>query len=153
MVGAEHTDPGTKLGAAERDHVLADMGGDNLAVLGSRMGQDVLNEVVAVLVAGNVDQRDPGTVDAAFADAVQVAGKEIGAANLQTLLNNLGGKLVHAVLGSITDHMVDRPAAVCRGTVFANVLNAPVAKLSVGHNINVGQDLLNAGTLQVCQQP
>jgi hypothetical protein len=130
------------------------MGGDNLAVLGGSMGENVLDEVVAVLIAGDVDQGNPRTVDPALADAVQVAAQKLGAANLQTLLNNLGGELVHAVLSSIADDMVDGPATVRRSAVLADVLDAPVAKLAVGDNVDIGQDFLDARTLQpTSQQP
>lgn len=148
MVGAQHAHTRAKLGSAERDHVLADVGSDNLTVLGGGVSQDVLDEVVAVLVAGNVDQRDPRAVEAAFADAVQIASEEIGAANLETLFDNLGGELVHAVLGSITDDVINSPAAVRRSPVLADVLDAPVSKLSVGDQVDVDQHLLNARTLQ-----
>lgn len=43
--------------------------------------------------------------------------------------------------------MVDGTAAVLRSAVLTDVLDAPVAKLAMGDNVNVGKDLLNAGTL------
>lgn len=43
--------------------------------------------------------------------------------------------------------MVDGAAAVSRGAMLADVLNAPVAELAMGDNVNVGEDLLNAGAL------
>ena len=147
MVRAEHADARAKLGAAKRDHVLANMRSHHLAVNLIGVRQNVLDEVVAVLVAGNVDQGDAGTVNATLADAVEVAAKELRTPNLEALLDNLGGKLIHAVLGGKTYDVVNGAAAVSRGTVLANVLNAPVAKLAVGDNVNVGEDLLNAGAL------
>ena len=154
VVSAEHTDAGAELGSAERDHVLTDMGGNDLAMLGRGVRQNVLNEVVAVLVAGNVNQGDPRPVDAPFADAVQIAAQELGPADFQTLLDNLGGELIHAVLRSIADDMVNSTASVRGSTVLADVLDAPVAELAMSDNVNVGQHLLYAGTLRLtCQQP
>jgi hypothetical protein len=43
--------------------------------------------------------------------------------------------------------MVDGTAAILRSTMLADVLDAPVAKLAMGDNVNVGKDLLNAGAL------
>ncbi len=55
--------------------------------------------------------------------------------------------MIHAVLGSVTQDMVDRPATVCRGAVFADVLDAPVAELAMGDNVDAGQDFVDAGAL------
>ncbi len=43
--------------------------------------------------------------------------------------------------------MVYSTTAVSRGAVLANVLDAPVAELAVGHDIDVGKDLLDARAL------
>jgi hypothetical protein len=43
--------------------------------------------------------------------------------------------------------MIDGTAAVSRGTVFADMLDAPVAKLAVCHNVNVCKDFFNAWAL------
>ena len=147
VVGAQHADSGAKLGSAERDHVLADMSGNDLAVLRVGVRQDVLDEIVAVLVAGNVDQRDAWTIKPALADTVEVPTQKIRPANLQTFFDHLRGKLIHAVLGSIPDNMIDSPAAVCGGAMLTDVLNTPIAELTVGDDVNVGQDFLNAGAL------
>ena len=147
MVGAEHADTGAELGAAERDHVLPNVRCDNVAVLRSRVGENVLNEIIAVLVTGDVDERNARSVDSALADTVKVATKKLRATNLQALLNNLGGKLVHAILGSIADDMIDSAAPVRRGAMLADMLDAPVAKLAMSHNVDVGQDFFDAGTL------
>lgn len=147
MVGAKHADARAKLGSAKRDHVLADMGSDDFAVLGGGMSQDVLDEVIAILVAGDVDEGDPWAVNPPLANSVEVPPQELRTANLQTLLNDLGGELVHAVLGGVTDNVVDGPAAVRRSAVLAYVLNTPIAELAMGDDIYVGQNFLNAGAL------
>lgn len=147
VVGAEHADTGTKLGATERHHVLANMSGDNLAMLGVGVRQDVLDEIVTVLIAGDVDKGNAGTFVPALADTVKIAAQKLGATNLQTLLDHLGRKLVHAVLGGISNDMVDGSAAVSRGAMLADVLDAPVAKLAMSDNVDIGKHLLNARTL------
>jgi hypothetical protein len=127
--------------------VLADVGSHNLTVLGAGVSQNILNQVVSVLVTGNVNEGNAGSVGTALADAVQVASEEFGSSNLEALLDDLGRKLVGAVLRRIANNMINGPAAVGGGTVLADVLDAPIAKLAVGNNVNVGEDFLNAGTL------
>lgn len=147
-VGAKHADSGPELGATQRDHVLSNMSSDNVAMLWAGMGQDVLNQVIAVLVAGDVNERNAGPVGTALANTIQVPAKELGSANLQTLLDNLGRELVRAVFGGVPDNVVDGTAAVGGSAVLADVLDAPVTKLPVGNNVNVGEDFLDAGPLR-----
>lgn len=150
-VGAQHTHSRTKLRTAERDHVLSNMSSHNLAVLWAGMSQNILNQIVSILVTGNVDERNAGSVGTALADSIQVASEELRSSNLEALLDDLGRKLIRAVLGRITNHMIDSAAAVGRGTVLADVLDAPIAELAVGNNVNVREDFLNAGTLAECK--
>lgn len=89
MIGAEHTDARAKLGAAQGDHVLADVGRHYLAVLRAGVGEDVLDQIVAVLVAGNIDEGNARAIHAALADTVKVTAKKLRATNLETLLNHL----------------------------------------------------------------
>jgi hypothetical protein len=123
------------------------MGSDNLPMLGSSIVEDPLDEVVAVLVTRNVNQRDASAVSTSFTNAVQVARKKIAAPDLETLLDNLGSELVSAILRCISNNMVNGSAAVRGGTVFADVLDAPVSKLAVGNNVNVGKHFFDARTL------
>jgi hypothetical protein len=130
--------------------VLADVLGNNLPVLGVGVGQNILDEVVAVLVTRNVDQGNARTVKATLADAVKVTTKEINTANLEAFLDHLGGELIHAILGGIADDMVNCPAAISWGTVLANVLDAPVSKLAMGNNVNASKHLFDARALGIC---
>ena len=50
---AEHCDARAILGATKGDHVLADVGSDNLTVMVAAVGKDVLDQVVAKLVTSN----------------------------------------------------------------------------------------------------
>lgn len=128
------------------------------------MSEDVLDQVVAILIAGNcndaldhgileertrltINQRDTRAVWTSFADPLEIAFKELGAANLQALLDDLGGELVHAVLGSVAEHMIDSAAAILRGAMLANMLDAPVAELAMSYDVDVGQYFVDAGTL------
>lgn len=147
MIGTEHTDARSELGPTEGDHVLADMSSNDLTMLGRSIVQNPLDQVVAILIAGNVNQRDSSSVTAAFADTVEIAAEEVTTSNLETLLNNLRGELVGTVFGSIANDVVDGAAAVGRGTVLANMLNTPVPELTMSDNVDVGEDFLNAGTL------
>ena len=146
-VGAEHTNARAKLGPTERDHVLADVAGNDLSVLWVGVRQDVLDQVVTVLVAGNVDERDAWAIWTTFADTIEVAAEELHSTDLETLLNYLGSELVHAILRSVPDDMVDGAAAISWSTVLADVLNTPVSELSVSNDIDAAKDFLNAWTL------
>lgn len=147
-VGAEHANSRTKLGSTKRDHVLSDVLSNNLTMLRIGVCEDVLDKIVAVLVTGDVDQRNARTVETTLTDTIEVATEEVNTTNLEALLNNLGCKLIHAVLGSIADDMVNGSAAISWGTMLADVLDAPVAKLAMGNDVNALQDFLNAGALQ-----
>ena len=83
-----------------------------------------------------VNQGDARTVRATLADPFQIALEEFGSTNFETFLDHLGRKLVHAILSRIAKDVVDRTAAVSRRAMFTNVLDTPIAKLSMGHNIN-----------------
>jgi hypothetical protein len=89
MIGAEHTDARAKLGAAQRDHVLADVSCHNLAMLWAGMGKDILDQVIAVLVAGDVDERNARAIHTSLTNAVKVPAKKLRATNLETLLDHL----------------------------------------------------------------
>jgi hypothetical protein len=147
MVGAEHSDSGTKLGSTKGDHVLPDVSSNDFAMLRGGIVQDPLDEVVSVLIARDVNQGDAGTITTSFADSVEVAAQELSTTNLETLLNHLRGELIGAVLGSVANDMVDCPATVGRSAVLADVLDAPVSELAMGNNVNVGEDLLDTGAL------
>lgn len=113
------------------------------------MGKDVLDQVVAVLVARNLDERNPRPINPTLANTIKVPAKELGTANLQAFLDDLGGKLINAVLCGIPNDVVDGPAAVSWGTMLTDMLDAPVAELTVSNNVDVGQNLFDARALHV----
>lgn len=120
----------------------------HLAMLRCSIIQNPLDKIVAILIAGNVNQGNPSSVTATFTDTVKVATKELGSSNLQTLLNDFRGELISAVLGCVANHMINGSASVRRSAVLTNVLNAPVPKLTMSHNVNVGEYFLDARSLE-----
>jgi len=130
--------------------MLANMSCHNLAMLRRRVRQDVLDQIVTILVAGNVNQGNPRSVDTPLAHTVKVSTKEFRTADLQALLDHLGGELIHAVLGSVADDMVNGAAAVGWSAMLADVLDAPVTELAVSNDVDIGQYLFDAGTLSGC---
>lgn len=127
--------------------MFANMCCNNLSMLWVGMGEDVLDQVISILIAGNIDQRDPRAVKTSLANAIKVTIEKFGTADFKTLLDNLRGKLIHRVLCGIPNDMVDSSASIRRSTVFTDVLDAPVAELAVGNNVNIGKDFFNARTL------
>lgn len=90
-----------------------------------------------------VDQRHAGTVSASLADTIKVTVKELNAADLQALLNHLGCELIHAVLGCEAEDVIDGTSAVWRRAVLADMLDAPIAELAMGDDINAGKDFID----------
>lgn len=150
-VAAEQCYTRAVLRAAKRDHMLADVVSYDVAMLGVGVSQDVLHEVVSELVSGDVDQWHTRAVRPALADSLKVTVEEVIATNLETLLNDFGSILIHAVLCCETENVVDGTAAVCRRAVFANVLDAPVAKLAMRDDIDACKNLIDAGPLVLLQ--
>jgi hypothetical protein len=123
------------------------VGSYNFTVLWVGMSEDILDEIVAILIASNVYKRDARTVMTTLTDTIKVSSKEVGAPDFQTFLDNLGCELVHTIFRCISDDMIDRTTAVSRSTVFTDMLDAPVAELTVSDNINASEDLFNAWAL------
>jgi len=146
-VGAKHANTGAKLRSTKRNHVLADVASDNLPMLRVGVRKNVLDEVVTVLIAGNVDEWDTWTVRASFADTIEISAEKFDTTNLKALLDNLGGKLIHAVFRCVSDDVVNSTAAISWGTMLADMLDAPVAKLTMSDDINAGENFLNTWTL------
>jgi hypothetical protein len=129
--------------------VLANVLGNNFPVLGVGVSENVLDEVVSVLVTRDVNQRNARAVETTLTDTVKIPTEEINASDLKTLLNDLGCKLIHAVLRSIADDVVNGPATISRSTMLADVLDTPVAELAMSNDINASQYLFNARTLEM----
>jgi hypothetical protein len=127
--------------------VFAYVGRDHFTMLRSGIVENPLHQVVAVLVASNVDQGNSSSVTPSFTDTVEIPSQEVAPAYLQALLHDLRGKLIGAVLGSVADDMVNSSATVRRSPVFTYVLDAPIAELAMCDNVNVRKNLFDARTL------
>lgn len=127
--------------------MLPDMGSHHLAMRRSRIVKNPLDQIVAILVAGNINQRDSSAVPAALTDTIEVTTKKLSASNLEAFLNDFGSELVGAVLCCVPDDVVNGSASVGRGTMLANVLDAPVSELTMGYYVDVGEDFFNARAL------
>jgi hypothetical protein len=146
-VGAKHANPGAKLGSTKGNHVLADVTCNNLSMLRVGVGKNVLDEIVAVLIAGNIDEWDTWTIRTPFADTIEISAEKFDTTNLEAFLDNLGGKLIHAVFRRVSDDVINSTAAISWGTMLANMLDAPVAELTMSDNINAGENFLDTWTL------
>jgi hypothetical protein len=130
--------------------VLSDVLSNNLTMLRVGVRENVLDEIVAVLITGDVDQWNARTVETTLTNTIKIAAEEVDTTNLEALLNDLGSKLIHAILRGVADDMVNCPATISWGTMLADVLDAPVAKLAMSNDVNACQDLLNARALEIC---
>jgi len=109
--------------------------------------EKVSDSTALIEVGPTIDQWDAWTISTPFTNTIKITLEEFRAADLQTLLNHFRRKLVHAVFRGVAKDMVDSAATVGRSTVLANMLNAPIAKLTVGDNIDAIEDLGDARTL------
>lgn len=127
--------------------MLADVGSYDIPVLRVCVCQNPLDQVVAILIAGNVNERNSRSIHAALTDPIKIAAQKVASSNLQTLLHYLGSILIHAVLCSEANDVIDGSASIWRSAMLADMLNAPVTELAVGDNVNVCKDFFYAGTL------
>ena len=130
--------------------MLADVDCDLLSLMMVGIHQNPLYQIVAVLVTGNINQRNARTIWVCGSDDTKVALEELSTANLQALLYNLGGKLTNAVSVGIAKDVVHDSALVWRGAVLAEMLDTPVSELPVGDEVDVCDDFFNGGALEYC---
>ena len=79
-----------------------------------RVHEDPLNQVVAVLVAGNVNKWDAWTVRTSRSDDSKIAIQEIKTANLEALLNDFRSELINAVAVRVGENVVNDTSLVWR---------------------------------------
>lgn len=96
-----------------------------------------------------VNKRHARAILATFADTLQITIKEVRSADLEAFLDHLRRVLVHAVLCGEPKNVVDGATAIGRRSMFTDVLDAPIAELAMGYDINTGEDLVDAGTLSL----
>lgn len=129
--------------------MLSNMCSNNLTMLGRGVGQNPLDQVIAVLITGDINQGDSRSVHATLTYSVKVTSQKIGTTYLQAFFNDLRSILIHAVFSCVANYVINCSASVGRRAVFADVLNAPIAELSMGNDVNVGQDFFDTRTLGV----
>ena len=92
--------------------MLTNVDSNLLSLVMMSVHQDPLNEVVAILVARYVDQRDAGTIRMSGCDDSQIALEKLDTTNLQAFLDNFGGKLIDAVAVGIVKDVINDAALV-----------------------------------------
>ena len=80
-------------------------------------------------------------------DNCKIALHELRTTNLETLLHNLGSKLVDAVAVGIGKNVVDDAAFVRWRTMLAQMLDTPISKLTMSNKVNACDDFFNRRTL------
>lgn len=78
-----------------------------------------------------INQRHPRSISTTSTHARKITIQKFRAAYLQTFLYNFRGKLVHTVVNCPKKDMFNGAAPIVRGTMLADMLNAPIAKLSM----------------------
>jgi hypothetical protein len=127
--------------------MLANMARNDLPVLRIGVSQYVLNKVIAILITGDIDEGNSRTVESTLTDAIQITTQKLYTTYFEALFDNLGSELIHAVFRSISNDMINSTAAVSWSAMLADMLDTPVAKLTVGHDIDACKYLFNARTL------
>lgn len=77
--------------------MLSDVRRHHFSVLWRCIVQNPLDQVIAVLVAGNINQGNSSSVTTPFTNTVQVAAEEVRASNFEALFHNLGRELVRRI--------------------------------------------------------
>lgn len=95
-----------------------------------------------------IDEGHAWTIWTSFTNTLQIAIKKLATSNLEALLDHLGSVLVHAVLSREAENVVNSATTIRGSAMFADVLNAPIAKLTMGDDINAGEHLVDARTLR-----
>ena len=127
--------------------MLADVNCNLLTLVRMSIHQDPLDEVVAVLVASDVDKRNSGTVCTSSGNDTEVAIQELVTADLETLLNNFGCELIDAVVVRVGQDVVDDTTLVGRRAVLAEVLDTPIAELTMSDEVDIVDHLLDSRAL------
>ena len=81
-------------------------------------------------------------------DNGEIAFHELCTTNLEAFLDNFGSELVNTIVVGVVEDMVNNAALVGRRTMFTQVLDAPVAELTMGDEIDVSNDFLNRRALE-----
>lgn len=127
--------------------MFADVDGHLLALVMVSVHQNPLDQVVAVLITRDVDEWDAKSVWVGIGDDSKIAIQKVDTTNLQTLFNNLGGKLINAVAVCVGKDVVDDSTLVRRRSMLADMLDAPIAELAMSDEVDIGDHLFDSGSL------
>jgi len=111
--------------------------------------QNPLDQIIAVLVASNIDERNAWTIWMSCGDDSEISIKEFDPTNLETLLDDFGSKLVNAVAVRVGKNVIDNSAPVCRRTMFAEMLDAPITELAMSNEIDACDNFFDSRTLKI----
>jgi hypothetical protein len=145
-------------------NALPDMAAHQVALMGCSIDQNPLNQIVTILIPRNcvvlasllqnsidfsltVNQRHTRPVCTTSANTCQVAIQKLRPPNFQTLLYNFRSKLIHAVIRTPKEYVFDCTVLVARSAMLTNVLNTPISKLTMGKEVDIGQDLFDSRAL------
>lgn len=78
----------------------------------------------------------------------EVTIHEFNTADLEAFLHNFGSKLINAVIVGIVENVVDDTALVGWGTMLAQVLDTPIAELTMSDEVDVCDHFLDSRALQ-----
>lgn len=94
-----------------------------------------------------IDQRNARSIRATSGHSSEIIVEERGTTNLEQFLNNLGRVLIRAIISSTKENMLRSSTLVRRGTMFTDVLDAPITKLAIGEFIDLYQYLFDGWAL------
>jgi hypothetical protein len=106
-----------------------------------------LNEIIAVDVGTDVDQRDARTARFFFDDFGNVRLEDFWTATFECFFNDFGSELVGTVDGGVGEDDVESAKTIVWMAVFDDMLNDPVSPLTTCNGIYILQNLLNTRTL------
>ena len=95
-----------------------------------------------------IDQGHARAVRTAGANPREIAIKKLSAANFKAFFDDLGSKLVHAIVASPQEDMLDGTILVMRSSVLTDVLDAPITELAMGEEIDFCKNFLNGRALR-----
>lgn len=127
--------------------MLADVVGNLLTLVVMGVHENPLDEVIAVLVASNIDERNAWTIWVSRGNDPKVAIKKLDATDLEALLNDLGSKLIDAVAVGVDKDMIDDTTFVGRRAMLAEMLDAPITKLAMSNEVNADDHFFDSRTL------
>lgn len=94
-----------------------------------------------------INQGHPGPVSSTRANSREIAIQEFWASYLQAFLDDFGGKLIHTVIYCPMEDMLGGATLVMGSTVLADVLDTPVAKLTVSEYIDLRYNFFDCWSL------